>query len=261
MKIYILCDMEGISGIRRAVQVRTDNAEYEEGRKLMMQDINAAIAGAFEGGAKEVIVADCHAGGGQVRIGDMDTRAVYELPGMGCIMPSLDKTFSGVILLGHHAMAGTINGFLDHTMSSAGWFEFSINGKVVGEIGIEAAYAGHFGVPVIMVSGDATTGKEAVATLGKVETAVVKWGIGREKAKCLPPEKAHAIIQKAAKRAVENAKSFRPYKPRLPATAQITLYRSDMIDAYVGRPNIERVNARTMRTKLKRMLDIVRWLS
>jgi len=259
MKIYILADMEGISGIRTWPQVQPVSPEYAEGRGLMMQDINAAVAGAFEGGATEVVVADTHMGGGQIRVGEMDPRAVYEMPNLGKLMPSLDKTFAGVILLGHHARAGTLNGFLDHTMSSAEWFECRINDKVVGEIGIEAAFAGHFGVPVIMVSGDETTAREAKATLGKVECAVVKWGIGRNKAKCLSLDKAHAIVRECSQRAVAGAKSFRPFRPKLPATVQVTFYRSDMADVFAHRLDIERVGARTIRRRINSLRDVNRW--
>ncbi len=259
MKIYILADMEGISGIRRMEQVQRDSSEYAEGRTLMMKDINAAVDGAFAGGATKVVVADTHGGGGQVRVGEMDSRAVYEMPGAGSMMPSLDKTFDGVILLGHHAKAGTMNGFLDHTMNSGGWFEYRINGKVVGEIGIEAAYAGHFGVPVIMVSGDEATAKEARSTLGKVECAVVKWGIGRNKARCLPLEKAHAIVREAATRAVARAKSFIPFKPKLPATIQLTFYRTDMAEEFAFRPGAQRVDARTVRRVAHSLREICQW--
>ena len=122
MKIYILADMEGISGIRKPQQVDPNGAEYQsEGRSLMMQDINVAIDAAFSAGASEVVACDTHAGGGQVRVGEMDKRAVYEFPNARRSMPSLDETFDGVILLGHHARAGTQDAFLDHTMSSASW--------------------------------------------------------------------------------------------------------------------------------------------
>jgi D-amino peptidase len=259
MKIYILADMEGISGIRRMEQVQRESSEYAEGCGLMIQDINAAVAGAFDGGAASVVVADTHGGGGQVRVGEMDARAVYEMPGRGELMPSLDRGFDGLILLGHHARAGTIGGFLDHTMSSARWFEYRINGKVVGEIGIEAAYAGHHGVPVIMVSGDEATAREARATLGKVECAVVKWGIGRNKAKCLPLPRAHEVVRETARRAVARARSFRPFRPRLPATIQITFYRTDWAEELAFRPGVERVDARTVRQKIRSLRDIARW--
>jgi hypothetical protein len=160
MKIYILADMEGISGIRRPEQVQSESPEYGPGCKLMMDEMNVAIAAAFEGGATEVVACDTHGGGGQVRVEAMDPRATYEMPNAGLLMPALDASFAGVVLLGHHARAGTLNGFLDHTMNSAAWFEYRINGQVVGEIGIEAAYAGHFDVPVIAVTGDEAAGAE-----------------------------------------------------------------------------------------------------
>ena len=96
-----------------------------------------------------------YGGGGHIDLAQMDPRASYERPARPLVMPSLTEEFAGVVLLGHHAMAGTLNGFLDHTMNSKQWFEFRINDQVVGEIGIEAAYAGHFDVPIIAVSGDA----------------------------------------------------------------------------------------------------------
>jgi len=247
MKIYILCDMEGVSGIRKIEQVQSDSNEYAHGRELMMQDINAAVDGAFLGGASEVVACDTHGGGGQVRVADMDQRAVYEMPGGGSLMPSLDDTFAGVILLGHHARAGTVNGFLDHTMSSRSWFEWSINGQAMGEIGIEAIFAAHWNVPVIMVSGDQAACDEAGETLGEVECAVVKWGIGRNKAKALPLPRAHDIIRQTAKRAVERAGDFEPLRPSLPATIQLTVYRSDMAEEYARRSGVEQVNARTVR--------------
>lgn len=259
MKIYILCDMEGISGIRRREQVDTANggAEYEEGRKLMMADMNVAIDAAFSAGAEEVVACDTHGGGGQIRVGDMDERAIYETPGGGCMMPALDETFAGVILLGHHAHAGTLNAFLDHTMSSAAWFEYRINGRPVGELGIEGAYAGHFDVPVIAVSGDAATAAEARDMFGSVECAVVKWGIGRARARCLPLPKAHEAIRAAVSKAVSSVESYKPYKPELPATLELTYYRTDYADDTVARrTDVERVDARTVRQTVQSLAEI-----
>jgi D-amino peptidase len=260
MKIYILADMEGISGIRKAEEVEIgDSPDYAHGCDLLMRDINAAVDGCFRGGATAVVVADTHGGGGQVRIDRMDDRALYETPAKRLMMPSLDETFDGVILLGHHAMAGTQDGFLDHTMSSASWFEYRINDSPVGEIGIEAAWAGHFGVPVIMVSGDEATAAEAHATLGDVECAIVKWGNGRNRAKCLALPHAHERIRETAKTAVGAAGRFKPFKPALPATVELTFYRSDMADWYTDHPEIERVAARTVRRKIDRLLDVCPW--
>lgn len=259
MKIYILADMEGISGIRQMVQVQPGSAEYEAGCRLMMHDINACVEGAFTGGASEVVVCDTHGGGGQVRVQEMDERALYEMPGCGRLMPALDASFAGVVLLGHHGRAGTLNGFLDHTMNSSEWFEYRINDQVVGEIGIEAAWAGQYGVPVIMVSGDEATAAEARELLGDVECAVVKWGLGRNKARCLPLERAHDVVRETTCRAVGRAAQCRPFTPTLPAVIQLTLYRSDMCDNYAFRPGVERVDARTVRRTIHSLNDVSRW--
>ena len=259
MKIYILADMEGISGIGMAEQARKGSSPYEEGRKLMMADMNTAIDAVFAAGAREVVTCDTHAGGGQIRIEEMDSRSLYETPCGGRLMPSLDESFDGVILLGQHARAGTLNGFLDHTVDSKAWFEYRINERVVGEIGIEAAYTGHYDVPVIMVSGDDAAAMEAGELLGEVECAVVKWGIGRNRAKCLPPPQAHELIRGAVSRALHSVDRFKPYKPSLPATIQLTFYRSDMADALASKPGVHRVDARTVSREVHSFLDVCRW--
>ena len=263
MKIYILADMEGISGIRTMPQVKRDSpTEYAEGRRLMMDDINAAIDAAYVNGADQVVACDTHGGGGQVLLREMDPRALYETPAQpsgGRVMPSLDESFDGVILLGHHARAGTLNGFLDHTMNSREWFEYRINGQPVGEIGIEAAYAGHFGVPVILVSGDEAAVREAKELLGPVEGAVVKWGIGRNRARCLSLPSAHQVIRDATARALASIEHRRPFRPELPAVVELTLYRSDMADAFAAKPGVERVGARTVRRRVDSLLEICRW--
>ncbi|MCX7019883.1 MAG: M55 family metallopeptidase [Candidatus Sumerlaeota bacterium] len=259
MKIYILADMEGVSGLRVMSQVQSDSPEYAEGRKLMIDEMNAAVDAAFAAGATEVIAADTHGSGVQLRIGEMDARAIYERPNAGRMMPSLDKSFSGVILLGHHARAGTFNGFLDHTMSSMSWFEYRLNGQVMGEIGIEAAYAGHYDVPVIMVSGDEAAAVEATELLGDVECAIVKWGIGRNVAKCLPVRRAHETIRQSITRALAAPERFKPFKPVLPATIELTLYRSDMADDLAVHPDVERVDARAVRRTITTLLDVRRF--
>jgi len=263
MKIYILADMEGISGIRTMPQVQRDSpAEYAEGCRLMMDDINVAIDAAFANGATEVVASDTHGGGGQVQLREMDPRAVYEMPGQpsgGRVMPALDEAYDGVILLGHHARAGTLNGFLDHTMNSRQYFEYRINGQPVGEIGIEAAYAGHFGVPVIVVSGDEAAVREAQELLGPVEGAIVKWGIGRNRARCLSLPNAHQAIRDAIARAMASMEGMVPFQPGLPATIELTLYRSDMADSFAAKPGVERVDARTVRRQVDSLLEIYCW--
>lgn len=258
MRIYILADMEGISGIRMLEQVKSDCPEYEDGCRLMMQDINTAVDAAFQAGAQEVVACDTHGGGGQVRLAEMDPRATYEMPAHYNMMPSLDQSFDGLILLGHHAQAGTLNGFLDHTMNSSSWFEYRINGEVVGEIGIEAAYAGHFNVPVVVVTGDEALCQEAQQLFGHVECATVKWGLGRNRAKCLSLPEAHKRIGTAIQTALSSMAQYKPYQPALPATVQLTFCRSDMADANCS-VGIERIDARTIQKTVDSLREIRPW--
>lgn len=260
MKVYILCDMEGVSGIRLQEQVamHPPGPAYEHGRRLMMGDINAAVDGCFLGGAGEVVVCDTHGMGGQVRLDEVDPRAVYELPTGESMMPALDETFDAVCLLGHHAKAGTHKGFLEHTVSSRAWFRFAINGTEVGEIAIEAAYAAHFGVPVAMVSGDAACCDEAAETLGPIESAVVKWGLSRQRARCLGTDVAHDRIRDAASRALGRLDELAPYRPALPATCELTYMRCEFADERAARGDVQRVDGRTVRKTIQ-SLDEIKW--
>jgi D-amino peptidase len=162
-------------------------------------------------------------------------------------MPSLDNTFAGLILTGHHAMAGTLDGFLDHTMSSTHWFSFRINGQPVGEVGMETAVAGHFGVPLIMVTGDEAACTEAETMFPGIVTVPVKRGLGRSKARCIPPERAHASIREGAAKAVAKADELKPWKLEPPIELELTLCRSDYADSVASRSGVERVDARTVR--------------
>jgi D-amino peptidase len=256
MKIYILADMEGVSGIRRIEQVQSDRPENAAGCRLMMEEINVAVAAALEAGAQEVIACDTHGGGGQVLVEQMDPRGIYETPRPGAMMPSLDESFSGVVLLGHHAMAGTADAFLDHTMSSQSWFQYTLNGQAMGEIGIEAAWAGHFNVPVIAVTGDEAAEAEARRLLGEIPCAAVKRAVGRNRARCLSVQAAHKRIAEAIGQAVERVGTFKPFKPELPATAELTLYRTDMADAWAGRRDVQRIGPRTLRAELSTLHDL-----
>src|SRR3989442_11018483 len=155
MKIYIITDMEGVSGICNEQQVQRDSPAYAEGRQLLIGDINAAVAGAFEGGATEVVVNDGHGGGFNLLLEQMDSRARYERPNGGLdMMPGLDATFAGLFCVGYHAMAGTLDGFLDPNQSSASWFNYSVNGPRAGELGQCGVWGGSLGVPARLVAGD-----------------------------------------------------------------------------------------------------------
>lgn len=248
MKIYIYADMEGLAGVSNPKFVVKGSEEYRlRGRKLYTDEVNICVDAALEAGAQEVFVSDPHAGGGHLEIDRLDPRAQYEAPAFPLVMPSLDGSFSGVILLAHHAKAGTLNAFLDHTMYSMHWFDFTLNGESVGELAIEAAYAGRHGVPVIMVSGDRAVCSEAQSLPGNITTACVKQAIGRNAAHCISIERAYDLIRTRTSEAIAAAGGAEPFRPAMPATVRLTLYRSDMADELQKSSSaVRRVDGRTV---------------
>jgi D-amino peptidase len=259
MKVYIFTDMEGVSGIHRVEFTQPGTNRYEEGRKLLTADVNAGVAGCFDGGATEVVVRDAHHDGDNFLMEEVDPRAVIDHGGTAQWYGCIDASFDAAMIIGQHAMAGTLNGFLDHTQSSQSWYEYTINGRAVGEIGQFACLAGAFDVPVVMVSGDRAATEEATELLGPIAVAAVKEGTGRNFAVCLAPKKARELIRQTATRALKLVGKIKPWKPRLPIKVVLKLNRSDYADAIAFRSGNQRVDARTVRRLVDdplRILDI-----
>ena len=249
MKILIAADMEGITGVVHADQTDATHPEYQRFRRLMTADVNAAIRGAFDGGADEVVVSDGHGGARNILIEELDGRARLNSgsPSPFSMMQGIDGDIQGVILAGYHARMGTPNAILDHTWSSARVAGVWLNGDLVGEIGLNAALAGHFGAPVIMISGDQTACAEATSLVGSLETAVVKQATSRTSAECLPPEVTQVKIHDAAKRAVKRlreGKAPKPLRVVTPVIVAVELIRSEMADAASLLPGARRSDKR-----------------
>lgn len=227
MKLYISADMEGISGIYSPEFVLREGRLFATGQRLLTEEINAAVRGAFDGGADEVIVADMHGASGNVLVEQLDSRAklMAGTPHQPRF-PFLDETVDGMILLGYHAMAGTERATLEHTMSSKTWLRYCVNGVPYGETAIDAEIAAWAGVPVVMVSGDDKLCREAKDMLGEhIETACVKIGIGRQSALCLSPEKGREQVYEAMKRAAKRlaaGEKFPLARHDSPVTVRIT---------------------------------------
>lgn len=261
MNVYIISDMEGISGIWREEMVNSGQGEqYAIGRKLLMADLNAAIAACFEAGASRVVVNDGHGGAPHVILEEMEQRAEYELPESGAnVFPSLDESFAAMVMIGAHAMAGTPKAFLDHTQSSTSWYNYLVNGRKYGEIGQVAIIAGHFGVPLVAVSGDEAACEEAKELVGEghVATATVKWAIGRQWARCLHPAAARERIRQAVLEGLALVGKVEPYRIDLPATVRVEFYRTDMADPYEHHPRVRRVGPREIEMTVERACDIL----
>ncbi|HEU0293750.1 MAG TPA: M55 family metallopeptidase [Anaerolineales bacterium] len=235
MKILIAADMEGITGVTTWDQVTPGHAEYVRFRKLMTQDVNAAIRGACEAGADEVIVADGHWNGSNILIEELDGRARLNTgsPSPFSMMQGIDESVDGVMFVGYHARNGSPNAILDHTWSSSTVANVWLNDILTGEYGLNGAVAGHFGVPVIMVSGDQTACAQVVEILGDMETAVVKQATGRYAAECLPPQVAQELIFMSAARAVTrlgDGDTPDPFVLDTPVRVAVEFFKSDMAD-------------------------------
>ncbi len=235
MKILIATDMEGITGVTTWDQVTPGHPEYARFRKQMTEDVNAAIRGACDGGAEGVIVADGHWNGSNILIEDLDVRARLNTgsPSPFSMVQGIDESVDGVMFIGYHARNGSPNAILEHTWSSKAVANIWLNDILTGEYGLNAAVAGHFGVPVIMVSGDQTACAQITELLGDVETAVIKQASGRFAAECLAPTVAQEMICVSAERAVERLADGNipdPFVLDMPITVTIEFFTSDMAD-------------------------------
>lgn len=253
MKILIATDMEGITGVTTWDQVTPGHAEYGRFRRLMTQDVNAAVRGAFEAGADEIIVADGHWNGSNILIEELDPRARLNSgsPSSFSMMQGIDESVDGVFFIGYHARNGLSNAVLDHTWSSRAVVNLWLNDILTGEYGLNAALAGHFGVPVIMVSGDQTACAEVEDLIGDVERAVVKQATGRYSAECLPPQVTQEMIFLSAARAVSrlaDGDSPDPFVLDSPIRAAVEFFTSDMADRASWAPAAQREGTRVSLT-------------
>jgi len=212
-KVYISVDMEGISGVNSDNQTSAAGAEYGRARKLMVEDANAAIRGAFEGGATDVLVNDSHGGQRNLLPEDLDPRArlishSFKRHGM---MEGLDGSFDAVIFVGYHAKAGSPRGLFAHTGSGV-LLDVTVNGKSVGEGGMNAMLAQWFGVPVVMITGDDVAVEQQRETVPGVRGVVVKRAINSRAVELRPLAEARRDIQVAAKESVAAARRGTPVR-------------------------------------------------
>ncbi len=257
MKVYISVDMEGISGVVLREQVSKGTPEYAEARKLLIGDANAAVAGALEGGATEVLVKDAHGSGFNFPLEDLHPQAEYIMgPSSPERFPWLEE-FDAMFLVGYHAMSGTPHAIRDHTMSSASWQQFFLNGREMGEVGIDAAYAGAFGVPIALVTGDDKVCAEAQALLGEIPVAVVKRALGRHSGRIVPPAVARDLIRRKACEAMGRINQIKPFRVESPCEAQIKYASTDIVDGMrMDGDLISRINGQTVAFRGKDVLEV-----
>ena len=237
MKILISADMEGISGIVAGEQVDSRSGkEFEWARELMTQEVNYAIEGAFDGGAKEVIVNDSHGGMRNIIPDKLHPEATLISGSLKelSMVQGLSNDVDGLFLVGYHGRRGTRGSILDHTYSGRVLRRLKINEVELGETGMNALVAGEFDVPVLLVTGDNTVCKEAGELLEGVYTVQVKEGLSRYAAHCLHPQKAGELIKQKAKEAVKDISGFEPFKLEAPYRLELEVPERRIDDIELG---------------------------
>ncbi len=240
MKIYISCDMEGISGVVHWDDTgREGHEDYQRFRKLMTLEASAAVEGALQGGATEVVVNDSHGGMRNIMLEDFhkEARLITGSSKFMSMMEGLDSSYDAVIFIGYHARAGA-RGVLSHTYTGQ-VLEYQVNGEIMGETGMNAMVAGAFGVPVVFVSGDSTVTSEAKRLLGNIKTVAVKEAATRYAAKCLHPEKARELIKAGVQEALKSPWP-KPLTCSKPVTVSVKFSNSGQADGASVLPHSKR---------------------
>ena len=262
LKIYISADMEGVVGVVTNEQLGPQGFEYARFREFMTQEVNAAIEGALAGGATQIVVSDSHGNGQNLLIEKLhkDVTLVRAWPRPLMMMQGIDETFAGAIFIGYHTGTTNSQGVRAHTMSSARLADVQLKGVSVSEAGINAAIAGHFNVPVIMISGDDAVVKETQTLLGDVEGAVVKWASGFHSARTIMPEVSYQIIRDKVTKAVRRIKDFKPYKLSGPIQVDVRFknYRPSEVLSYLS--IVQRTDAHSIRFTGKDMIEVSKFL-
>ncbi len=248
-KVFISIDMEGISTIVDWVEVDRNSSEYAFARKIMAQDLNAAIEGALDAGAKEIIVSDAHGGMRNLRPEEVHEAAylIRGSPKPNSMMEGIaEGGYDAAMYVGYHSMKGTPNGVCAHTISGSTVQRIHINGRETGEFGLNSALAGYYGVPSVFLAGDYAATKEAQAFVPGITTAAVKWASGRYAAKCLHPKAAAKLIKSGAKEALSKAYPTARVVDA-PVEVKLEFTNAVMADVVSLMPSLERVDGVTMR--------------
>lgn len=261
-KIYISVDMEGVVGVVTGDQLGPSGFEYARAREWMTSELLAAIEGARAAGATEIVISDSHGNGENLLLDRLpqDVTVIRSWPRPLMMMEGIDETFDAAIFIGYHSSTDNPAGVRAHTMSSGRLAGVYLNGVAVPEAGINAAIAGHFGVPVIMISGDDAIAEEVRSLVGDIETAVVKWAISFHSARTLIPAAAYDLIREQVRTATERLDDFEPYLIERPVTLDVTFknYRPAEVLAYL--PIVERTDSHSIRFVGRDMIEVSRFL-
>lgn len=247
LKVFISVDMEGICGVVNSDHVSSSGKDYNRARNWMTEEASAAVQGALDAGATEVVVNDSHGGMRNILIEKLHPEAdlISGSPKKLSMMEGIDETYDAVVFIGYHAGMGTKNGILDHTMSSARVSTVHFNGKWMNESSLNAAIAGYYGVPVVFVAGDKAIIDQVHDMIGSsIVGAAVKTGVGRQAARNVSREKAVKMIREGVRKGVQNRGNMPVYKIEPKIKLEMEFLRADYVDQLDLIPGVTRVDGR-----------------
>lgn len=258
LKVLISVDMEGVAGVVSADQLSPGSFEYERFRRFMTAEAIAAVEGAKQAGATEIVVTDAH-GNEQnllVELFPADVRIVRGSPRRLGMMGGLDASFDAAMFVGYHASTHNSNGVRAHTFSSARFTRLTVNGAEVTEGAWNAAVAGHFGVPVIFVSGDDAAVAEVRAAIGPISAVETKRTLGFHSAETITPEASQKLIREKAAAAIGELRQRKPYKVTEPVTVAVSFKSITPVEAASYLKQVfTRVDSHTLRFAAKDMAE------
>ena len=262
LKVYISADMEGVAGVVTGDQLLPTGFEYDRFRGFMTAEVLAAIQGARDAGATQIVVSDSHGNGENLLIERFpaDVSLIRSWPRPLMMMEGIDSSFAAVVFIGYHASTNSMTGVRAHTMSSATLTDVELNGVVVPESGFNAAIAGYFGVPVVAISGDESAVGEAQRLLGKLEGAVVKHSISFHAAQTMTPEAAQALIREKVKAGVLRRAEIKPYVLTNPVRLDVTFkhYRQAELLGYLS--IVQRTSSHSIRFMGRDILETSKFM-
>ena len=272
-RLYISSDIEGVAGVATMEHLTPKGFEYQQAREWMTAEVNAACEAAFAAGIEEIVVSDSHGNGQSLLIEKLPegVEVVRSWPRPLCMMEGIAQGhYEGALLLGYHCGASDLNGVLAHTMHGSGISELRLNGQVASETVISAAIAAHFSVPVIMVSGDDAYIEHALKVLPDsswtlnncaIETVVTKFAASATSARMLKPQVAQRYITEGVSRALERLDQYKAQPIVGSVTLDIRCMKRNAAELLDYLPNVERLDAYTVRFIGKDMVEVSRFLS
>ena len=257
LKVHISVDMEGVAGAVTSEQLGPTGFEYGRFREFMTKEALAAIEGARAAGATEILVADSHGNGQNLLIDQLppDVRVIRSWPRRLGMMAGVDDSVDAAIFIGYHAGTNNARGVRAHTFSSANLTRVALNGVNVTEGSWNAAIAGHFNVPVVMMSGDDAAIEEVRKVVGNIEAAETKRSLGFHSANSLTPAAAVELIRQKVQAAVRRVPEFKPYRVQGPVTVDVSFKNYMPAEVLAFLPMFERTDSHSVRFRARDMAE------